>query len=720
MTVLKPIQEFKILYIIMGILIVSLGFAVTLSVLKQRDVIIQAGHEHSEETLKLIGMFIQDSVVKNDYASVEQFILQWGMQHDDITELKAVSKNGFVLAHYVSKETARFPYHISHEVEMFNKAYIKLEMTHDLASVKDLIARTIIRNISALIIFALAVGIILWYTLRRVALVPMGNMIERINRLNETLEERVDARTKELNQKNIELENEVSVRIRMENAARESEEKYRHLYDNAPDMYHTLDKNGIVLECNETECRMLGYEKREIVGRPITEFMTKKSRHLLKNQVEKIRANKIESLENLEREFVRKDGSVLPVSLNLFAEYDAGGELLKLNVILRDITLQKMMEEELIKMEKLESLGILAGGIAHDFNNLLTSIVGNVAIAKMRSDPEGKAYGRLIEINKAVLRAKDLTQQLLTFAKGGAPVKQVANLRELIEDSICFATRGSNVACDLHIDDDLWFVEVDIGQIHQVLNNLVINAQQAMPEGGTINVSAENIITERDEVYPLEAGKYIRISVTDYGTGISQQHLEKIFDPFFTTKERGSGLGLATAFSIVKRHDGHLTVKSKTNIGTTFIVYLPATFKRGAVVPVPEEKKLEGKGKILLMDDEIFVRDAVGEMLTSMGYSVKYANDGIAAIDLFMNEAKNGDSFDAVIMDLTIQGGMGGKEAVTKLLEFDPTARVIVASGYSNDGVMSSYKSYGFKGVLLKPFDIHTLNNVLRMVLADK
>jgi PAS domain S-box-containing protein len=680
--------------------------------------IIQDSQAHSEEKLKLIGLFIQEFLVKNDYAAVEQFIQQWGVQHDDVMELKAVSANDVVLAHYVSKKPAQFPHHATHEINL-DSTHVKLEMIHDIVSVKSVVTRTILLNIVALVIFILAVGGLLWYTLQKTALIPMGDMIRKINMLNATLEERVKSRTAELNQKNIELKHEISGRKRIENMVKESEEKYRHLYNNAPDMYHTLDKNGIVIECNDTECKMLGYEKEEIIGKPIENFMTEKSQHLLRRQIENMKEHKIESLENQEREYVRNGGLILHVSVNVFAEYDENGGLLTINAILRDITLQKKMEDELMKMEKLESLGILAGGIAHDFNNLLTSIVGNVDVAKMHAAPEGKVHGRLIDINKAVLQAKDLTYQLLTFAKGGAPVRQVADLRELIEDSICFATRGSNVACNLHIDDDLWSVEVDIGQMHQALNNLIINAQQAMPEGGTLNVRAENIKLESDEVYPLEPGQYMRISVKDFGKGISEEDLEKIFDPFYTTKEQGSGLGLATAFSIVKRHSGYLKVQSEKDVGTTFTIYLPATLKHNYATPASEDKRPADGRRILLMDDEIFVRDAVGEMLTSTGYSVVFAEDGTAAIRLYKDASKAGESFDAVIMDLTIQGGMGGLEAVKKLLDFDPTARVIVASGYSNDDVMSSYKSCGFQGVLLKPFDIDTLNNVLQMVLTD-
>lgn len=719
MKVFKPVLEFKVLFIIMGILILILGIATTLSVLVQRDRIIEGHHAHARDELNLIGVFIQEELLKGDYAVVEQFVQQWSARHEDIIEFKATASDGFVLAHFISKKPAQYPYRSTRELELANGKRFNLEIMHDLKAVKEVIHKTIFRNLVALVIFALVAGAILWLTLRKMALIPMENMIRRIQRLNETLEERVRERTDELIRKNRELEREISERLQAENAARESEEKYRNLYNNAPDMYHTLDKDGIFTECNETECRMLGYKKEEIIGRSIEDFVTEKSKKLIRKQLSDIKENNITALENLEREFVRKDGTVFPVNLNILSEFDEKGELVRINAILRDITLQKIMEDELSKMDKLDSLGILAGGIAHDFNNLLTSIAGNIAIVKMYAEPDSKTCERITQINKAILRAKDLTMQMLTFAKGGAPVKRVVDIRELVEDTICFATRGTGVACDISIADDLLPVEVDVGQLHQVLNNLVINASQAMPEGGTINVRAENIVLNKEEVFPLEEGSYIRISIQDYGKGISRENLENIFDPFFTTKEKGSGLGLATAFSITKRHDGYLTVQSQEGMGTTFNVYLPASTKQGASVKAPEENPLKGSGRILLMDDEVFVRDAVGEMLSSIGYKVEYAGDGAEAIERYMNAAKTGATFDLVIMDLTIQGGMGGKEAVKRLLEIDPQARIIVASGYSNDPIMSDHKAYGFKGALLKPFDIHTMNDTIRRALSD-
>jgi len=355
--------------------------------------------------------------------------------------------------------------------------------------------------------------------------------------------------------------------------------------------------------------------------------------------------------------------------------------------------------------QKMESLGILAGGIAHDFNNLLTVILGNLSLAKLMPDNRAKTLDILAESEKASLQAKKLTQQLLTFSKGGAPVKTPVPIKKIISDSADFAMRGSNVSSEISIPDDLWHVEVDEGQINQVISNMVINANQAMPDGGTVRVQCENAVIESGTALPLDPGKYVRISIKDHGTGISEEHAHKIFDPFFTTKPKGSGLGLATAYTIVKRHSGHIGVESRVNNGTTFNIHLPAC-KSGASgessmeetheKPIPVGNSSDTQ-RILVMDDEIDIRNLIGDVLTHFGHTVEFASDGAAAIELYRSAMGSGQSFDVVIMDLTIPGGVGGKEAIKELRDMDPEVRAIVSSGYSNDPIMADFKSYGFK-----------------------
>ena len=377
------------------------------------------------------------------------------------------------------------------------------------------------------------------------------------------------------------------------------------------------------------------------------------------------------------------------------------------------------MEEELLKIQKLESVGILAGGIAHDFNNILTSILGNISVAIMHTTPKSEISQILTNAEGAALHAKDLTMQLLTFSKGGAPIKTSASIADLIKDSTNFMLRGSNVKCEFSLPDELWPVEIDEGQMSQVINNLIINADQAMPGGGNIEISSINVIIRPGDIIPLKKGKYVKVSIKDHGKGITKRNLTKIFYPYFTTKRSGSGLGLSVAYSIVKNHEGYITVMSKPGKGTTFYIYIPASQKK-----IPEKRTWKkslymGKRNILVMDDEKMVRDILSRMLKKLGCEVVCVKDGAEAIIKYKQSKETGKPFDVVIMDLTIPGGMGGQETIKKLLEIDPEVKAIVSSGYSNDPIMSHYQAYGFSSVIAKPYRITELSKILRDVMMS-
>ena len=387
----------------------------------------------------------------------------------------------------------------------------------------------------------------------------------------------------------------------------------------------------------------------------------------------------------------------------------------------REIIERKRMEEELLKVQKLESLGILAGGIAHDFNNLLTGILGNITLVKMKQKLDSEAFQMLDEAKKAALRSARLTKQLLTFSTGGAPIKKTIAIPKLLQDTAGFAVRGSNSMCEFSIPNDLWVVDVDKGQLSQVINNFVINAQQAMPEGGTIKVEAKNIVVDAKERLPLTVGKYVQISIEDQGVGIAEEHLRKIFDPYFTTKQQGSGLGLATSYSIMKKHDGYIFVESEVGSGATFYIYLPAsagkTMERKRRQNV---KPVSGPGRILLMDDEEIVRNVGRDILRFIGYEAELARDGAEAIELHKVAMESGRPFDAVILDLTIPGGLGGRETIKRLIEIDPQLKGIVSSGYSDDPVMADFKEYGFKDSIAKPYQVEEFREVLQKVIMGK
>ena len=387
-----------------------------------------------------------------------------------------------------------------------------------------------------------------------------------------------------------------------------------------------------------------------------------------------------------------------------------------------DITEKRKAEEELLKMRKLKSIGTLAGGIAHDFNNVLLGIFGNIALAKREIKEDHPAYSLILEAEKAMNRATSLTNQLLTFAKGGTPIKQTIKMSDIIKDISRFTLSGSNVKPVITIPQKGWLTEADKGQIEQVVSNLIINADQAMPEGGNLYITLENIVITKKALPHLNEGKYVKITIRDEGTGISHQHLDHIFDPYFTTKQTGNGLGLATTYSIINKHNGYIGVSSILGKGTTFTLYLPASFSQksqGAATTVTKIPLPNEKGKALVMDDEVCIRKLTEKMLIRNGFSVETAKDGRQAIDKYKESMKKNTPFDIVLMDLTIPGGMGGKETIKKLLKIDPEAKVIVFSGYSKDPIIADYANYGFKGRLTKPFKLETLKQELSRVMSS-
>ena len=394
--------------------------------------------------------------------------------------------------------------------------------------------------------------------------------------------------------------------------------------------------------------------------------------------------------------------------------------------VTRDISERKRAEEEKARLEaillhaqKMESLGTLAGGIAHDFNNFLTGILGNISVVSRQEGLPIKTAQRLAEAEKAADRARGLTQQLLSFSRGGAPVKKSVSIGKLLRESTTFALHGSGARCRLDLDDDLWPAEVDEGQINQALNNLVINADQAMPDGGTITVRARNRSIPQGGEPPLAPGKHVEIIIEDTGPGIPAELQERVFDPFFTTKPTGTGLGLASTFSIVRNHGGHLAVETASGGGARFVITLPATSRPIEEKPQPTAGSIRGTGRILVMDDEEIVRNMLGEALSELGYRAAGAADGEEALVAYRRAREEGDPFDAVVMDLTIPGGLSGKETIARLLEVHPAAKVVVSSGYSNDPVMADYTSYGFAAVLAKPYRLEDIGEVLKKLLED-
>lgn len=393
---------------------------------------------------------------------------------------------------------------------------------------------------------------------------------------------------------------------------------------------------------------------------------------------------------------------------------NTSGEIIGTAGYANNITARKLEEEALHKVQKLESLGILAGGIAHDFNNLLSGIFGCINLAMIMttestvSDMLGTSLG-------AIDRARALTRQLLTFAKGGSPVKKIENIAAFVEEVARFALSGARVSCECRIVPDLWQSEVDKNQIGQVIDNIIINAQQAMPDGGLITVVAENVVvTRQSPAASLNPGPYIKIVITDSGVGMSAETIPRIFDSFFSTKSEGNGLGLATCYSIIKQHNGTIEVESQPGAGSTFRLYLPA-LPRACPAAVPQVPELfSHSGTIIIMDDEELIRFAIVKILKTIGYSAIATKNGKEAITALQTERAAGRTVDAMILDLTIPGAMGGKDAIVEIRKIDADLAVYVASGYADDPVMARPQHYGFTDSICKPFTIKELADLLQ------
>jgi PAS domain S-box-containing protein len=482
------------------------------------------------------------------------------------------------------------------------------------------------------------------------------------------------------------------------------------------------DVEGRVIFINRTAEELSGWFQEEAIGQPLSEvfrIVHEKSRSHCENPVQKVLATgNVVALAN-HTVLIAKDGKERAIADSGAPIRNRRGEVIGVVLVFRDVTEKQRMQEELLRASTLESVGLLAGGVAHDFNNILTAILGNLSLAMLSLDERSEAYERLSQAEKASIRAKDLAQQLLTFAKGGAPIKKTASLIDLLHDSANFVVRGTNVRCAFSIEEGLWPVEIDEGQISQVIHNLVLNAQQSMPEGGVVEICAVNKATGEVKSLPLGEGNYVHISIRDFGIGIPKENLLKIFDPYFTTKQKGSGLGLSTSYSIIKKHDGHMTVDSELGVGSTFSIYLPA-FPQAALPKGNETIEIEslvGRGRILVMDDEQIIRDVLQEMLQRLGYEVALAGEGGEAVELYRRAKESGSPFDLVIIDLTVPGGMGGKETIRKLREIDPEVRAIVSSGYSNDPLAAAFTRYGFIDFIAKPFKLEDLGKVLKRVI---
>ena len=485
----------------------------------------------------------------------------------------------------------------------------------------------------------------------------------------------------------------------------------------------TTDAAGQVRFINKAACVITGWTSAAATGRRIDEVCTlrqeKTGATVMPPVAAALAAGRVVDLPP-QTTLLRRVGGRGLVEGCCAPIRDAEGRGLGTVLVLRDVTERSRLEAELSRASKLESVGILAGGIAHDFNNILAIVMGNLTLAQLDAGTGAAALRWLKEAERGTLRARDLTQQLLTFAKGGDPVRTAVLLPDIIREAARFALHGSTVKAEFKIADDLWAADVDGGQISQVIHNLVINAGQAMRGGGSLRITLRNEELAADTPAPLAAGRYLRLSLADTGTGIRPEHLARIFEPYFTTKEQGSGIGLATVYSIIRKHQGHVTVESELGKGTTFHLWLPAAKEAPEAAAVSRSPFEVLQGRILFMDDEEPIRQMVTVLLGRLGLAVKTVTDGAELLREFAAARDAGQPYDLVMMDLTVPGGMGGKEAMQELRKLDPKVRAIVSSGYSGDPVLANFREHGFCGIVPKPYRVADLAKALQAALAGK
>jgi two-component system cell cycle sensor histidine kinase/response regulator CckA len=491
----------------------------------------------------------------------------------------------------------------------------------------------------------------------------------------------------------------------------------------------TTDVEGRIIMVNNEAERLTGWPSHEAIGRTLkTVFnvaidlsaQARSQRSGYRNEAHSILLSLPENAT-----LTSRDGSEYIIEQVASPIRDNKNEVAGVVLVFRDITERQRNEAERRKAETLEQLGLLAGGIAHDFNNLLTAIIGNISLASLLLPPDNELAKPLVDAKNASMRARDLAQQLLTFARGGAPIKKTASIGKLIQDTVSFSLRGSHSRSEFTFGSDLWPAEIDPGQISQVIGNLVVNADQAMPNGGTLRVSIDNFSyspSTGPAIADLAPGEYICIAIRDEGVGIPEEYLKRIFDPYFTTKPKGTGLGLATTYSIVRNHNGLITVESELHHGSTFTVYLPAAIHQQMSVTEqsgPVTQMIPGSGRVLVVDDEEAIRALVEFTLTHLGYEVTQAASALEGVNIYRQKFEAGQRFDVVILDLTLPGGMGGKEALKQLIEIDPTVNAIVSSGYATDATMSRYQDFGFRGVIAKPYEAAELGKTVHDVISS-
>lgn len=550
----------------------------------------------------------------------------------------------------------------------------------------------------------------------------LKQQLAQLDQYRTRLEDLVRERTRALEEANSRLASEIIRRQEVEQVLAAEKERLMVTLQSIGDGVLSTNVQGLVTFQNPMAEMITGVGSSHAVGRPVSDIVSmggEKNRiHVL---VSEVIQSGVAAEETNPFEITSQDGKKRRITQSVSPISGPGGSVTGVVIVLRDMTELIRVEEEREKMLRLESIGLLAGGIAHDYNNILTAILGNISGSLLYIEAKGPAYDMLTEAEKAIMRARHLTTQLLTFSKGGAPVKKSSRIQDIIRETSRFALSGSRSRVEFDLPENLPPVLIDEAQISQVIQNIVINADHAMPNGGVVAIRASYDTGSYPGADGEKPGPFMKISIADTGVGIKKEDLAHIFDPYFTTKQKGSGLGLTGALFIVKKHDGSIDVQSEPGVGTTVTMYLPVRKEnqKGPDIPSMTHDN-QVSGTVLLMDDEEPILDVMEKLLTKKGFIVSTARDGREAVEIYKKSLEKGQRFDVVIMDLTIPGGMGGKETIRELLAIDPHVTAVASSGYSNDPIMSEFSSYGFSAILPKPYNIRDLVELVRSIILQK
>ena len=590
----------------------------------------------------------------------------------------------------------------------------------DILLARDITAETVlfrkqIINTAVVTLILLTLSFLILYS-------SFGAMINKIEQLNKSLEKRVEKRTKELSEANAELIKEIKEKKQTRDVLQFERNRLKSILNAIPDGIYIVSQQYNIEYINPTLQRELG---------PVENRKCYKYLHNLSKICPWCKNAEVLAGKSVQWEWYSSKNHRYYDLFDMPFK-NINGSISKLEIS-HDITERKKMEEEVLRTRKLESIGVLAGGIAHDFNNLLFAVSGNISLARNDLKLEAGSCEELEEAEKACIKAKELTARLITFSKGGDPVREICSIMGLLKDAIASTLKGTGIEYEFFIDDDIRKVNIDKYQIRQVIYNIIVNAKEAMNDRGQLKITCSNVDIKQKANQILAQGKYIKITIKDQGSGISNENLNKIFDPYVSTKEmginRGQGLGLTVSYSIVKKHNGLITVESELEKGSSFSIYLPAaTFSKTTPESIhkPDRKVISqeslkspvtGKCKVLLMDDEEMVRNFLGQTLSRLGYNVETCMEGNKAIEIYTQAMKLKDPFNVAILDLTNKLGMGGQETMKRLIEIDPYVKGIVITGYFDDPVVNNYKAHGFSGFLAKPSTIEELQKVINDVL---